>query len=224
MKILTIIPARGGSKRIEKKNIKPFLGMPMMAWPIKSLKDSNIEMDIVVSSDDKEILQIAEELGVEAVKRDEKLSDDYTTSMEVVNDYVESIGNIYDLIIKIYPTTPYLDISALKKGIELITAEKNAFSLASIKEFPHPISRKLINENKFARFKDKKYAKQRTQDCEKYYYDAANFYIFKKRFFEESMDIFDGSTIGVEVDKMLCVDIDNTEDWKLAERLIKFSV
>ena len=224
MKILTIIPARGGSKRIKKKNIKPFLGKPMISWPIKSLKEANIDMDIVVSSDDNEILQIAEELEVRSILRAAKLSDDHTSSMEVVDDYVKSIGNTYDLVIQVYPTTPFLDIRALKKGIELISKEQNALSVASIKEFPHPISRKLVNKDNFISFKEPKFAKQRTQDCEKFYYDAANFYIFKKRFFEEDVDIFDGTTIGVEVDKMLCIDIDSIEDWKLAERLMKFSV
>ena len=222
-KVLAVIPARGGSKRIPKKNIKDFFGKPLITYSIQAAIDSKLFDKIIVSTDDKEIAEIAKKYGAEVpFLRPKELSDDFSGTVDVVNhtvEYLESQGERYEYICTIYATAPLLQTKYLIKGYDelKISDAVNAFSSTSM---PFPIQRtfKLNGDGRCEMFTPEYYM-SRSQDLEEAYQDAGQFYWTNRVRQKQSKNkvVFSDISIPVILPRYLVQDIDTLEDWKRAE-------
>jgi len=222
-KAVAIIPARGGSKRIPRKNIKEFYGKPLIAYSIKVALESKVFDKVVVSTDDKEIAEIAEKYGAETIQRPKELSDDYTGTWDVIDhaiEYLKDEGEEFDFVCTIYATAPFLQSRYLKEGFEKLKNSDaiNAFSATSM---PFPIQRtfKLNNNGRCEMFTPQHY-NTRSQDLEEAYQDAGQFYWSKIG--QKSDEVFFGKdSIPIILPRYLVQDIDTMEDWHRAEIMYK---
>lgn len=228
MKKIAIIPARGGSKRIPKKNIKNFLGRPCISYSIDTAIKSKLFDEVIVSTDDQEIAQIAIEYGAKVpFIRSKKNSNDYATTLsvlkEVLNQYKKLDIN-YDLTCCIYPTAPLLTVNQIIAGFKLINKEDFNVVTSSVK-YSHPIQRAFsILVNKQINFKNPENINLRTQDLKEYYHDAGQFYWLKNKSIEKNKSLLNGKVGSIIIDESLTHDIDNETDWLIAEtkyRVIK---
>ncbi len=219
---IAIIPARGGSKRIPKKNIKIFLGKPLIAYSIQTALKSKLFNDIVVSTDDEEIAKIAKEYGASVpFMRDANLADDFTSSGAAVTWTLKELqknGNQYDYCCTLYATAPLLKVMYLKKAYETlkISDAKMTFSATSM---PFPVQRtfKITKDGRCKMFWKENFSK-RSQDLEEAYQDAGQFYW--ERLDREIRDIpFGSDSIPIVLPRYLVQDIDTKEDWERAEKL-----
>jgi len=216
---IAIIPARGGSKRIPRKNIKDFHGKPLIAYSIEVAKKSGLFDKIIVSTDDEEIAKISRKFGAETpFIRPKELSDDFTGTEDVVNhtiDYLDNIGKKYQYICTIYATAPLLQSAYLIKGFEELKKHnvKNIFSATSM---PFPIQRTFkIVDNRCEMFYPENYMK-RSQDLEEAFQDAGQFY-WQNREVKSNDILFGKDSIPIILPRHLVQDIDTLEDWKRAE-------
>ena len=219
-KAIAIIPARGGSKRIPRKNIKLFHGKPLIAYSIEVALKSNLFDKVIVSTDDEEIGKVAIDYGaVVPFLRPKELSDDFTGTGTVVNhalEYLKSIGENYDFVCTIYATAPFLDEKYLIEGFEKLknSNAKNAFSSTSM---PFPIQRtfKITNDERCQMFFPEHF-QTRSQDLEEAYQDAGQFY-WTNLNIKSTEIIFGTDSIPIILPRYLVQDIDNIEDWLRAE-------
>ena len=217
---LCIIPARGGSKRIPRKNIKLFKGKPMLNWAIEIAINSNLFKDIIVSTDDNEIANIALEAGVEVpFIRPKELSDDITTTVPVISHGIsemKKIGKNYKFVCCIYPCNPFLLSEDLKATFTILTKGNHHF-VYPITEYKHPIQRALKRlPNGKVQFIEPSSELKRTQDLEKRYHDSGSFYWGKESSWLSKMKMHtDGVTYVIP--SWRTVDIDNESDWIRAE-------
>lgn len=219
MKNLAIIPARGGSKRIPKKNIRDFLGKPIIAYSIQTALESKLFDEVMVSTDDDEIVEIAKSYGAGIpFIRSAENADDYATLADVVdevkNEYLNRNRKFRNTCC-ILPTAPLITIENLKKGLDLLL-EKKVDSVRPIVRFSYPIQRaiKLVDgktEMFYPQFKA-----MRSQDLEPAYHDAGQFYWMK---FETGLR--GQNKYGFELSEMQVQDIDSYEEWKIAEMKYK---
>lgn len=221
---IAIIPARGGSKRIPKKNIKDFLGKPLIAYSIETAFRSGLFDKVIVSTDDESIAKIAKEYGAEVpFMRSAELADDFSSSGDAVADTVkrlQAMGEKFDFVCTLYATAPLLDEKYLKKGLEMLkdSDAKMAFSVTSM---PFPIQRtfKITDKNRCEMFWPQNYSK-RSQDLEEAYQDAGQFYW--EDINKEWKDIpFGSQSIPVILPREYVQDIDTPEDWRRAELMYK---
>jgi len=220
---VAIIPARGGSKRIPKKNIKEFHGKPLIAYSIETALASNLFEKVVVTTDDEEIAQTSKEYGAQVpFIRPKELSDDFTGTVDVVNhaaEYLESQGERFDYICTIYATAPLLQKEYLLKAYEKLKNSDaiNAFSATSM---PFPIQRtfKLNSDGRCEMFTPEHYM-SKSQDLEEAYQDAGQFYWTSRRRQKNSKNqvVFSEISIPIILPRYLVQDIDTLEDWKRAE-------
>jgi len=217
-----IIPARGGSKRIPKKNIKNFFGKPLIAYSIEVAKKSTLFDDIFVSTDSEDIAKVAIEYGAKVHKRPEELADDFTGTGEVVEyvlDELKKEGKEYDFCCTIYATAPLLRVEYLKKGLEELLKNPDAHMAFSVTSMPFPIQRtfKITKDNRCEMFFPKHF-KSRSQDLEEAYQDAGQFYWENLK--NEPSDIaFGKSSIPIVLPRYLVQDIDTLEDWEMVEKM-----
>jgi pseudaminic acid cytidylyltransferase len=219
-KTIAIIPARGGSKRIPRKNIKDFHGMPLIAYSIKVALKSKLFDKVIVSTDDEEIEKIAREYGASVpFIRPIELSDDFTGTGAVVNhalQYLKEQGEIYDFVCTIYATAPFLDEKYLVEGFEKLknSNARNAFSCTSM---PFPIQRtfKITKDERCEMFWPENFSK-RSQDLEEAFQDAGQFY-WTNLNIKSNEIIFAKDSIPIILPRFLVQDIDTLEDWKRAE-------
>jgi pseudaminic acid cytidylyltransferase len=218
---VAIIPARGGSKRIKNKNLKNFLGEPIIGLTIKKILKTKLFKLIVVTSDSDKILNIAKFYGANIIiKRSKKLSDDYTPTKRVIINTIKIIEKNYKLnnIFCIYPCNPFLFKQDLNKSLELIKKFKNCI-IFPITQFSHPIERSLIlDENKYLTFKFKSKINNRTQDFNKSFYDSGQFYLAKKHVWLKKKY----KCKGIVIPHYRTCDIDTINDWKKAEIMYPF--
>lgn len=221
---IAIIPARGGSKRIKKKNIRNFCGKPMLSWAIEKAKNSNLFDKIVVSTDDIEIKKIAESNGaLVPFTRDRILSNDITPTVPVIADAVKHCIDLnweINFVCCIYPCSPFIQIDDLITAFKIIK-EKCSDFVYPVTEFPHPVFRAMsMNENSSMSFVYPEHEMTRTQDLETLFHDTGQFYWGTKDawILQKKMHT-DG--IGFTIPKWRVVDIDDHEDWKRAEILFK---
>ena len=221
-KCIAIIPARGGSKRIPKKNIKLFHGKPLIAYSIEAALQTQLFEKVVVSTDDEEIAQIAQAYGAEVpFLRPAELSDDYTGTGAVVNhalNVLKDQGQEYDYCCSIYATAPLLQSKYIIDAFTKLqnSDARNAFAVASM---PFPIQRtfKITQGNRCEMFWPENFMK-RSQDLEEAYQDAGQFYW--KNLHKKSSDIMFGKeSIPIVLPRHLVQDIDTLEDWQRAEVL-----
>ena len=218
-KAVAIIPARGGSKRIPRKNIKEFYGKPLIAYSIKVALESKVFDKIVVSTDDKEIADIAKSYGADIIKRPDELSDDYTGTWDVIDhaiEYLKKEGEEFDFVCTIYATAPFLQSRYLKEGFEKLK-DSDAINAFSVTSMPFPIQRTFkLNDSGRCEMFTPQYYNARSQDLEEAYQDAGQFYWSKIG--QKSNEIFFGKdSIPILLPRYLVQDIDTLEDWKRAE-------
>jgi len=219
---IAFIPARTGSKRIPKKNKKIFLGKEMILWPIDCLKEADFIGDIYVSTDDQDIAEIANRSNVNVFHRSEKFADDYATSIDALWEFKNSVEIDFENIIMVYPTTPILHLDYLSKGLDIITNNPDFSCLYTIKAFEHKIQRALqLSASGAINPLNDKIFFQRTQDQDNAYFDAANFYIFNKKFFYDNSNSHLESTYGMVLPRGITTfDIDDNDDWLEAEKYL----
>lgn len=227
MSVLCIITARGGSKRIPKKNIKEFCGQPIIAYSIKAALESKLFDEVMVSTDSEEIADIARKFGAAVpFMRSEKNSDDHATTddvlLEVVADY-RSNGKEFDYICCIYPTAPFVTAGKLRQAFEKMCSQK-ADAIIPVVKFSFPPQRCFIKKDQQILYKWPEYMVTRSQDLEPYYHDAGQFYFIKTSTFERVKSMVPVNTISLEMDEMEVQDIDSITDWKLAELKYQFMV
>ena len=213
---ICIIPARGGSKRIPKKNIKHFLGKPIIAYSIENAKKSNLFDLIIVSTDPKEIEKVAISYGV-LVHQRKKYNDDYASSMDVFDYVIDEYSKKYDIkyACMLYATAPLLDVKYLIKGFNELKNSDACYSF-SVTSMPFPIQRTFEIKNNRCEMFFKEHFYSRSQDLKEAYQDAGEFYW--KKIGCKSDDIFFGKdTIPIIIPRYLVQDIDTLEDWQRAE-------
>ena len=217
---ICIIPARGGSKRIPRKNIKLFHGKPLIAYSIEVALASGVFSDVFVSTDDEEIAKVAKEYGAKVpFMRSKELSDDFASSGDVVQDAIERVqkmGVEFEYVCTIYATAPLLEKEYLLEGFERLK-NSNARMAFSVTSMPFPIQRtfKITQEGRCKMFTPEHF-QTRSQDLEEAYQDAGQFYWQKVGV--EAKDIAFGSeSIPIILPRYLVQDIDTPEDWQRAE-------
>lgn len=224
MKNIAIIPARGGSKRIPGKNIKDFLGKPIIAYSIEAAINSRLFDEVMVSTEDNEIAEIAEKYNAKVpFLRSEENSNDYATTMdaikEVISQYKEKFNIVFENVCCIYPTAPLIQVGKLKEGLALLN-EKGYDSVFPVVKFSYPVWRglKIFSEGE-TQMLWPEYLKSRSQDLPNVYHDAGQWYWMKiKKIIDSVFTQNSGSIILSEEEVQ---DIDNLSDWKLVEMKYK---
>lgn len=221
MKKIAIIPARGGSKRIPRKNIKDFLGKPIIAYSIEAALKSNLFDEIMVSTDDEEIAEIARKYGASIPFMRSKLnSNDFATTAdvlkEVLNEY-KKLEKEFDYLCCIYPTAPFITSRKLQDTSDLMI-QKNAEGVIPVVKFSYPIQRafRITEENKLEYIWPENINK-RSQDLELAYHDAGQFYWLKTKSFLLNRSLICGGSIPFIIDEVSAQDIDCEEDFKIAK-------
>lgn len=221
MKTVAIIPARGGSKRIPRKNIKPFRGKPIIAYSIEAALNSKIFDAVIVSTDDAEITEVSLHYGAKVpFVRSEKNSGDYATTVdvlvEVIEQYSQKFGEIIELTCCIYPTAPFITPQLLTDSFRTFQTQQND-ALFPIIRFGYPIQRALSNSAGNIKMIWPENLNKRSQDLEPCYHDAGLFYWFRADVFMREREIIGTNTGAVILNETHAHDIDNEIDWKLAE-------
>jgi N-acylneuraminate cytidylyltransferase len=218
---VAIIPARGGSKRIPRKNIRNFCGKPIIAYSIEVAKKSNCFDLIIVSSDDEEIAQVAREWGAEVpFMRPAGLSDDYTGTIPVIAHAVKYINSNIGAVENaccIYATAPFLSVEDLQKGLRIVQQEKISYAF-SVTSYPFPIQRAIrITPNQRVEMFYPENFHSRSQDLEEAWHDAGQFYWGAAQAWMLEQPIFSKHSVPVKLPRHRVQDIDTLEDWIRAE-------
>lgn len=221
MKCLAIITARGGSKRIPKKNIKEFCGKPIIAYSIEAALQSGIFDEVMVSTDSGEIADVAKHYGA-AVPffRSAKTSDDFATTNDVlceVLDRYSKLGKKFDYVCCIYPTAPFVTSQKLTEAYNLLHIQ-GIEQVVPVVKFSFPPQRGfIINQNGILSYKWPEYQRSRSQDLEPFYHDAGQFYFYLAEILynKKAPELFKSSAYVLS--NLEVQDIDNIEDWRIAE-------
>ncbi|MBT2786011.1 MULTISPECIES: pseudaminic acid cytidylyltransferase [unclassified Halomonas] len=225
MSRVAIIPARGGSKRIPRKNVTKFCGKPMIAWSIEAAKASGCFDKIIVSTDDHDIADVAEQWGAEApFLRPSDLADDYTGTLPVIRHAVQWLTNHevkVDYACCVYATAPFVTSKDLLRGWELIHQSGASF-VFSVTSYAFPIQRAIrITENGRVAMFNPEHSQTRSQDLEEAWHDAGQFYWGTADAWLEEKPIFGEDSLPVKLPRHRVQDIDTSEDWTRAEWLFK---
>lgn len=220
MRMIAIITARGGSKRIPRKNIRDFCGKPILAYSIEAALQSGIFDEVMVSTDDEEIAGIARKYGAAVpFMRSEKTSGDFASTadvvLEVVQDYREK-GITFDWFCCIYPTAPFITSGKLLHAYEKVV-NAQADAIVPVVRFSFPPQRGFIINNERLEYKWPEYTFSRSQDLEPFYHDAGQFYLLRTEAFMDEKTVVPKKTIPFIIDEMEVQDIDNFDDWHIAE-------
>lgn len=225
MSIIAVIPARSGSKRIPGKNIKKFLGVPIIQRVIEIALASQIFDRVIVSTDCKDIAKIAISAGAEVpFLRDASLSNDFASTIDVMADALKRLSvpsGSSDYSCCIYATACFLQPKLLSKAHKLLLSKPLIQYALTVSEFAHPIQRGfgLIDDGSLEFIENSQFLSMRTQDLDKMYHDAAQFYFGRNEAFLKKIPILGSDSHGVIVPKNLAWDIDEPEDWEVAEAL-----
>lgn len=218
MNSICLIPARGGSKRIPRKNIKMFHGKPLIAWSIEVAKSSGLFKEVYVSTDDKEIATIAEKYGANIpFLRPDNLSDEYAVDKDVRDHFIEWLKeNLIeaDILCYLYATAPFICHKTLKECQKLLL--KSGFITAhTVTKYDYPIFRSLKrDESGLLSFVWDEYSSFRSQDLPEIFHDAGQCYFFNLKKYGGKE-----TAIGYEIPSLYCKDIDTFEDFEMAEKL-----
>lgn len=222
---LAVIPARGGSKRIPRKNIRDFCGKPIIAYSIEAARQSNCFDRIIVSTDDEEIAAVARDWGAETpFVRPAELSNDYAGTVPVIKHAIEwFIDNQErpELACCIYATAPFIIPQDLQRGLDTLLSTKSDYAF-TLTDYPFPIQRavKLTSSGRVAMFQPEHF-KTRSQDLEQAYHDAGQFYWGRCEAFLHELPIFSQAAAPVLLPRHRVQDIDTLEDWHRAELMFK---
>lgn len=226
MSTLAVIPARGGSKRIPRKNIRDFCGKPMIAWSIETARRSGLFDAVIVSTDDAEIAEVARAWGAEVpFLRPAELSDDRARTRLVIAHAIEAFAGerqAPEYTCCIYATAPFLREADLARGFDLLRDSDAQFAYSVVK-YPYPIQRALrINREGRVEMINPDHMRSRSQEMEEAYHDAAQFYWGRSRAFaDDSLRIPSPASVPVVLPSHRVQDIDTPEDWVRAEWMFK---
>lgn len=220
MSRLAIITARGGSKRIPSKNIKPFLGKPILAYSIEAALESGLFDEVMVSTDSEEIANVAKEYGASIpFYRSAKTADDFATTADVLHevfDEYEKRGKNFEVACCIYPTAPFVTDKKLSDAVEKLE-NSDMDTVFPVVPFSFPPQRGMvINDGKLV-FDKPEYMNSRSQDLTPLYHDAGQFYAFRVEAFRNHNNLMEGNIMPYVLPEMEVQDIDNMSDWKIAE-------
>ena len=221
MRSIAIIPARGGSKRIPRKNVKDFLGIPIIAYSIKAALESGVFDEVMVSTDDEEIATVAREYGAAVpFLRSNRTSDDFATTADVIDevlDRYESVGKEYDMVACIYATAPFVTPQRLNEAAEIL--KKSAFDSAfTCVTYSYPVQRGLeIDTDGKIKMKWPEFKSSRSQDLEPIYHDAGQFYFATVDAYRKAHGFWGDNTAPIVLSELEVQDLDTLTDWKLAE-------
>ena len=220
---LCVIPARGGSKRIPRKNVKDFLGKPLIAYSIEAALNSGVFERVIVSTDDAEIADVAVKFGAQVpFMRDAALSDDYATSSDAVADAATRLGG-YAHVCCLYATAPLITGEILREACGKFEEAECEF-LFSATEFSFPIQRAIrLGEDGAVSMFYPQFALTRSQDLERAYHDAGAFYFGKREAWLEKKPIFAAHSRVFLLPRNLVCDIDTPEDFEFAQKLYEIN-
>lgn len=217
---IAIIPARGGSKRIPRKNLKNFCGAPIISYPIRVALGSGLFSDVIVSTDDVEIAEIAIKYGASVpFYRSKENADDFATTDQVISEVIAkliSTGINFDNFCCIYPTSPLLSPKTLNEAYCKLL-DGNFDGVFAVTEFSYPIQRGLKIENDVFKMIWPENKQKRSQELPKVYHDAGQFYWSTKTSFLESKSLWTDNTSALVLSNLLVQDIDTETDWQIAE-------
>jgi N-acylneuraminate cytidylyltransferase len=220
MKSVAIITARGGSKRIPRKNIKPFLGKPILEYSIEAALQADIFHEVMVSTDDEEIAEVARSAGAMVpFMRSDKTSNDYATTADVIEEVIEAyekIGMNFNKACCIYPTAPFVTADAIKSAMMLLEQE-DADCVIPVVKYSFPPQRSVVINNGRLVPKWPEKMLQRSQDLEPMYHDCGQFYCLNVESFKKQKAIWMENVVPFIQDEENVQDIDTIEDWKMAE-------
>ncbi|WP_107696060.1 pseudaminic acid cytidylyltransferase [Campylobacter concisus] len=218
--MICIIPARGGSKRIPGKNIKDFLGKPLIAYSIEAALNSKVFNEVIVSTDDEMITNVAIEFGASVpFFRDASLSDDYATSTDVIKDAIGRVNSSFSDVCCLYATAPLITAEILKEAAGEFKKHECKF-LFSATAFDFPIQRAIkLDENTRVSMFYPQFEKTRSQDLEPAFHDAGAFYFGKKEAWLECSALFAPHSKAYLLPRNLVCDIDTIEDFEFAKKL-----
>ncbi|MCI9073375.1 MAG: pseudaminic acid cytidylyltransferase [Lachnospiraceae bacterium] len=220
MRKIAIITARGGSKRIPRKNIREFCGKPILAYSIEAARESGLFDTVMVSTEDEEIAQIARRYGAEVpFYRSEQTAGDFATTNEVLLEVLEEYekrGKQYDLGCCIYPTAPFVTADKLKCAVKRLESS-DADTLIPVVSFSYPPQRAMVEREGRLVFLYPQYLDSRSQDLEPHYHDVGQFYLFYTEAFRKNRKLMVGNILPYVVPETEVQDIDNQTDWEIAE-------
>lgn len=222
MNNVAIIPARGGSKRIPRKNLKPFDGVPMIARSIKTALDSGLFAQVVVSTDDEEIAELARACGAQVpFMRPAALADDFTGTAAVIAHALQALPEQeVDFACCIYATAPLLQTRFLRQGLALLEQHPDKSFAFSVCDFAFPVQRALTLDDRGALTAlYPEFRQTRSQDLPPAYQDAGQFYWGRSSAWRRGEVLYSSQSLPVILPRYLVQDIDTPEDWKRAEYL-----
>ena len=222
---IAIIPARGGSKRIPRKNIKLFCAKPMIAWSIEAALQSGCFDQVIVSTDDHEIAEVARQYGATVpFMRPAELSDDHTGTVPVIQhaiEWVNAQGQSVEQACCLYATAPFVSAEDIKRGLDILNATQSDYAF-SVTSYAFPIQRaiRLNGEGRVQMFNPEHF-NTRSQDLEEAFHDAGQFYWGTADAWLQGRMIFGAGSVPVPLPRHRVQDIDTPEDWVRAEWLFK---
>lgn len=220
MKSIAIITARGGSKRIPRKNIKPFLGRPIVEYSIEAAFRTELFDEVMVSTDDREIADIAAKAGAKVpFFRSERTANDFALTADVVDEVLgcyEQMGEIFEKACVIYPTAPFVTADAIREAMVLLERER-ADACIPVVRYSFPPQRCVVirNERLVPRWPEN--MTKRSQDLEPFYHDCGQFYCLNVKSFQKQKTIWMENVVPFIQDEINVQDIDTPEDWTIAE-------
>jgi N-acylneuraminate cytidylyltransferase len=225
LKPIAIIPARGGSKRIPRKNIKMLLGKPIIGYAIENAISSGLFESVIVSTDDEEIAEISKSFGAEVpFFRTSELSDDFATTVDVIADTISNLGEKFDtdtLVCCIYPVTPLLRYERISQAITCLKNE-NWDYVFSGQLLPISLNRTFeLNNSGVVKINNLDHVYTRTQDLSTSYYDAGQFYLGHRASWAQRKSIFGSNSTIIKMSKLEAIDVDTLDDWEDMETLVQ---
>lgn len=219
-KCIAIITARGGSKRIPRKNIKNFLGSPIIKYSIDAALKAGCFDEVMVSTDDQEIAELAISLGAKVpFVRSNENANDFATTADVITEVLEEYklaGVVFEHACCIYPTAPFVTADKLKTAYKKLK-DTGAKTLVPVVSFGFPILRSFKIEEGLVKMNWPEYMQSRSQDLPSAYHDCGQFYFFNTAAFLKTKQLFTDHTVPYEMPESEVQDIDTEEDWKVAE-------
>jgi len=224
---IAIIPARGGSKRIPRKNIREFGGQPMIAWTIQALLESRVFDEVLVSTDDAEVAEIARHYGAQSpFVRPADLSTDHSGITPVLRHAItwrREQGSSPVMVACAYPTAPFLSAADLRAAQAQLCARTDADYVLAVTSFAAPVQRAItIGDEGFMRFFWPEFAQARSQDTREAFHDAGHFFMGRTEAFMKYPTTLSGKTLPFFIPRLRCQDIDTPEDWDHALSLFDY--
>lgn len=217
---LAIIPARGGSKRIPRKNIRPFLGKPIIAYAIEATLQSGLFTEVMVSTDDPEIADIASQYGATVpFMRSTETANDFATTAEVLIEVLGQYAHqqqVFGHACCLYPTSPFVTPDLLQRAYKTLT-EGGFDTVYPVQPYGFPIQRAVRLTNGRVQWFQPEHALTRSQDLQPAYHDAGQFYFFEITAFRQSQQLITDNTGAIVISEMQAHDIDTEDDWQIAE-------